>query len=218
MTRQEQRMVRELSGMINRNLKTASKAYGFKVVSKCAYKVLDGFLYEVYISVPPIKCGTAINTEVSVKPCAIDEVFWEVYGLQELARNQPFSFHITAAHAPYAHRMKKFEVSAAPTAEAAAGALEEALRQSDELIQQHHKCCATIADFKAEIMNSESPIDRLNMVLCEVAEKNYQSALLLTERELERDKHALFVRATGHGLKGIYEYIKEFCVENGASS
>lgn len=211
MTRQEQRRVKELRETIDRNLKAVSKPYGFKVVSKCAYRVMDGLLYEVSISAPPIKCGTAISAEVSVKPCAIDDVFWEVYGMQEIAQKQPFSFHINAAHAPYAHTIQKFEVGAGPTAEAAGGALDEAFRQSDAIVKQHHKCCATIADFKAEIAGSESPTDRLNVVLCEIAEQNYQRALLLAEKELEVDKHALFVKATGHGLKGIYEYIKEFC-------
>ncbi|MCM1538148.1 MAG: hypothetical protein NC254_07110 [bacterium] len=108
MTRQEQRTVKELRRIIDQNLKAVSKTYGFKVVSKCAYKVIDGFLYEVYISAPPIKCGTAINVTVSVKPCAIDDAFWELYGMQEIARKKPFSFHITAAHAPYPHTIKKW--------------------------------------------------------------------------------------------------------------
>lgn len=75
MTRQEQRMVKELRETIDRELHAVSKYYGFKVVSKCAYKVIDGFLYEVYISAPPIKRGTAMSAKVSVKPCIIDDVF-----------------------------------------------------------------------------------------------------------------------------------------------
>ncbi len=210
MTRQEQRTVKELRGTINQNLKVISKPYGFKAISECAYKVIDGFLYDVYISAPPIKCGTAISAKVSVKPCAIDDAFWEVYGMQETVQKKPLSFHITAAHAPYSHTIKEIEVCVKSMAEAVA-ALDEALRLADAIIEQHHKCCATIADFKAEIASSENPTDQLNVVLCEIVEENYQSALLLTEKELEIDRHALFVKATDHGLKGIYEYIKEFC-------
>lgn len=210
MTRQEQRMVRELRGTINRDLKAVSKSYGFKVVSECAYKVIDGFLYEVYISAPPIKCGTAISVKISVKPCAIDDIFWNVYDMQEIARKKPLSFHITAAHAPYPHTIKEIEVHVESIAEAGT-ALNEALHLSDAIINQYHRCCATIAGFKAEIADAESPTDRLNMVLCEIVEENYQNALLLAEKELEIDRHALFVKVTDHGLKGIYEYIKEFC-------
>jgi hypothetical protein len=210
MTREEQRMVKELRGIIDRNLKTVSKSYGFKVVSKCAYKVIDGFLYEVGISAYMSECGTAISAEISVRPCAIDDVFWEVYGMQEIARKKPFSFHITAAHVPYSHMLKEIEVCVEQMEGAAEGALDEAFRQSNAIIEQHHKGCTTIADFKAEIEGLANPIDRLNVVLCEIAEKNYQSALSLTEKELKIDRTALFAKVTDHGLKGIYEYIKEY--------
>lgn len=211
MTRQDQRMVRELSKQIDRDLKNVSKACGFKVAAKCAYKVIDGFLYCVYIYAPPIKCGTAINAKVSVKPCAIDDAFWEVYDMQEIARKKPFSFHLTAAHAPYPHTVKEIEICVEPNSGAVGAVLDEVLRRSDTVIKQHHTHCTTIADFKAEIIGAESPADRLNVVLCEIVEKNYQNALLLAVKELETDRHALFVKATDHGLKGIYEYVKEFC-------
>lgn len=215
MTRQEQKMVKELRGIIDRDLKTVSKSYGFKVVSKCAYKMIDGFLYEVDIF--PIKRGTAISANVSVKPCAVDDAFWEVYDMQEIARNKPLSFHITAAHAPYPHTIKAIEVCVESIAEAGV-AIDEAFRLSDDIIKQHHKCCATISDFKAEIVGAESPTARLNVVLCEIVEENYQNALLLAEKELEIDRLALFAKVTDHGLKGIYEYIKEFCDTKGKMS
>ena len=88
--------------MISKNLKVVAREHGFKVVSDCAYKVGD-FLYEVFLSAPPVRCGTAIRAVVSVKPCAIDNVFWDVYEMGEVARKKPFSFHITAAHSPSAH-------------------------------------------------------------------------------------------------------------------
>lgn len=98
MTRQEQKAVKELSAMISKNTKVIAREHGFKVVSDCAYKVLGDFLYEVFLSAPPVRCGTAIRAVVSVKPCVIDNVFWDVYEMGEVARKKPFSFHITAAH------------------------------------------------------------------------------------------------------------------------
>ena len=59
MTRQEQKAVKELSEMISKNLKLVAREHGFKVVSDCAYKVLGDFLYEVFLSAPPIRHGTA---------------------------------------------------------------------------------------------------------------------------------------------------------------
>ncbi len=54
MTRQEQKAVKELSAMISKNLKVVAGEHGFKVVSDCAYKVLGDFLYEVFLSAPPV--------------------------------------------------------------------------------------------------------------------------------------------------------------------
>lgn len=73
MTRQEQKAVKELSEMISKNLKLVAREHGFKVVSDCAYKVLGDFLYEVFLSAPPIRHGTAIRAVVSTKPCVIDK-------------------------------------------------------------------------------------------------------------------------------------------------
>ena len=61
MTRQEQKAVKELSAMISKNTKVIAREHGFKVVSDCAYKVLGDFLYEVFLSAPPVRCGTAIS-------------------------------------------------------------------------------------------------------------------------------------------------------------
>lgn len=169
---------------------------------------------KVHIFVPPVKCGTAMSADVYVKPCIIDDVFWEVYEMQEITRKKPLGFHITAAHVPYSHIIKNFEICVKSMAEAGE-ALDEALRLSDTIIEQHHICCATIADFKAEIAGGENPIERLNMVLCEIAEENYQAALQLAEKELKTDRLALFAKLTDQGLKGIYEYAKEFCENKG---
>lgn len=130
--------------------------------------------------------------------------------MQEIARKKPLGCHITAAHAPYPHTIKEIEVCVESMTEVCK-ALDKALRLSDNMIEQHHRCCAAIADFKAEIAGAESPINRLNVILCEIAERNYQTALMLAKKELEIDRHALFCKVTDHGLKSIYEYVKEFC-------
>lgn len=210
MTRQEQKAVRELSEMISKNLKVIAREHGFKVVSDCAYKVLDDFLYEVLLSAPPVRCGTAIRAVVSVKPCAIDNVFWDVYEMGEVARKKPFSFHITAAHSPSAHIIKEIELSV-PTVDAASLVMNEAFCRFNKIIQEHHSRCNKVSDFKAEILHDPAPSARLNVVLCEIAEGNFCQAVLLAERELENGHYGLFNTVTDDGIKSIYDYVKEFC-------
>ena len=210
MTRQEQKAVKELSEMISKNLKVIAKEHGFKVVSVCAYKVLGDFLYEVFLSAPPVRCGTAISAVVSTKPCAIDNVFWDVYEMGEVARKKPFSFHITAAHSPSAHIIEEMELPV-PTVDAVALVMNEAFCRFNKSIQDHHSRCSTVSDFKAAILHDTAPTTRLNVVLCEIAEGNFRHAELLAEKELENEPYGLFNTVTDGGVKSIYDYVKEFC-------
>ena len=194
MTRQEQKAVKKLSEMISKNLKVIAKEHGFKVVSDCAYKVLGDFLYEVCLSAPPVRHGTAIRAVVSTKPCVIDNVFWDVYEMGEVARKKPFSFHITAAHSPSAHIIKEMELPV-PTVDAATLVMNEAFCRFN----------------KAEILHDTAPTARLNVVLCEIAEGNFRQAMLLVEKELENEPYGLFNTVTDGGIKSIYDYVKEFC-------
>ena len=218
MTRQEQKAVKELSAMISKNIKVIAKEHGFKVVSDCAYKVLGDFLYEVFLSAPPVRRGTAIRAVVSTKPCVIDNVFWDVYEMGEVARKKPFSFHITAAHSPSAHIIEEMELPV-PTVDAATLVMNEAFCQftrSAEIVNQmqgalNHSRCSTVSDFKAEILHDTAPAARLNVVLCEIAEGNFHQAMLLAEKELENEPYGLFNTVTDGGIKSIYDYVKEFC-------
>ena len=212
MTRQEQKAVKELSEMISKNLKVIAKEHGFNVVSDCAYKVLGDFLYEVFLSAPPVRCGTAIRAVVSTKPCVIDNVFWDVYEMGEVAWKKPFSFHITAAHSPSAHIIEEMELPV-PTVDAATLVMNEAFCRFNKSIQDHHSRCSTVSDFKAEILHDTAPTARLNVVLCEIAEGNFRQAMLLAEKELENEPYGLFNTVTDGGIKSIYDYVKEFCQE-----
>ena len=138
MTRQEQKAVKELSEMISKNLKAVAREHGFKVVSDCAYKVLGDFLYEVFLSAPPVRRGTAIRAVVSTKPCVIDNVFWDVYEMGEVARKKPFSFHITAAHSPSAHIIQEMELPV-PTVDAATLVMNEAFCRFNNCFWMSHR-------------------------------------------------------------------------------
>ena len=194
MTRQEQKAVKELSTMLSKNLKVVAGEHGFKVVSDCAYKVLGDFLYEVFLSAPPVRRN----------------VFWDVYEMGEVARKKPFSFHITAAHSPSAHIIKEMELPV-PTVDAATLVMNEAFCRFNKSIQDHHSRCSTVSDFKAEILHDTAPAARLNVVLCEIAEGNFRQAMLLAEKELENEPYGLFNTVTDGGIKSIYDYVKEFC-------
>ena len=147
MTREEQKAVRELKNTIKKMLKPSCKAFNYKTASGWGYKVVNDYIYILYISVPPVSRGKYIRAKVSVKPILIDTIFWEVYEMTEIANGQSFSFHVAAAHAPYPLEIEKFETPVA-TLEDVTLAIEEILRKADDILEQYSKRFLTISSFK----------------------------------------------------------------------
>ena len=87
----------------------------------------------MFLSAPPVRCGTAIRAVVSTKPCAIDNVFGDVYQMGEVARKKPLSFPITAAFSASAHIVKEMELPV-PAEDAASSVINEAFRRLNEAI------------------------------------------------------------------------------------
>ncbi|MCM1468283.1 MAG: hypothetical protein NC086_09055 [Alistipes sp.] len=76
MTREEMRIKRELKKVIEKDfLKPFSKKYGYKIIGGTPYCVRDGWLYMISLS----NTYDYIRMVITVRPLAIDEVFWEVF-------------------------------------------------------------------------------------------------------------------------------------------
>lgn len=212
MTREEQKAVRELKNSIKKMLRPICKSFKYKTASGWAYKVINDYIYILYIDAYPISLGRYISTKISVKPALIDNIFWEVYEMADIAKGQSFSFHIAAAHAPYPLEIEKFETPVA-TLEDVTLAIEEILRKADDILEQYSKRFLTISSFKSEIYNRKDPISRLNTALCNIAEENYQEALSIAQEELDKGGAGLFARIDENGVTDIYSYVKKYCEE-----
>ena len=210
MTRQEQKAVRELREAIKQSLKSAATHHGFKKISDCAYKVIDDFVYDIYPFAPPIKCGTEICVRVGVKPLVLDNIFWEVFQMEEISKKQSFSFHVTAAFVPYSHNILEQRFAIADSKETGT-VLDEIFGLMDQCVLEHHRHCNTVSDFKAEILQKDTSISRMNVVLCEIAEGNFQEAAHLTKKVMEKDGSGIFNKIINGRTMGIYDYVLEFC-------
>lgn len=210
MTRQEQRAVRELRKAIKQNLKATATRHGFKKISDEAYKVIDGFIYDIYPFAPPIKCGTEICVSVCVKPLVLDDIFWKVFQMEEISDKQSFSFHVTAAFASYPHYILRQNFAVGNIEETGA-VLDEIFGLMDQYISEHHKRCNTIADFKAEILQEDTSNSRMDAVLCEIAEGNFQEAARLAKKAMEKDGRGPLNKIINDRIMGIYDYVLEFC-------
>ena len=84
MTHKEQQAVRELKKTVAKTLKSLVKEFGDKLLSGWIYKVVNDYLSLVQIDVYPVSLGKYISTKISVKPLIIDNIFWEVYEMDDL--------------------------------------------------------------------------------------------------------------------------------------
>ena len=98
MTRENQRVVRELRKALNKTCREIGKRRGRKTVSGPQYQVRDGFLYVLNIAPPTFfDRERAVKVNLRCKPLTVDEMYWDVFQMAEEAATQPLSFHAAGA-------------------------------------------------------------------------------------------------------------------------
>lgn len=206
MTREEQRCVRELSKSMEKASRPNSKKYGYKSISGFLYKVVNEYLYELIISVPPVGCGKSIDVQLWCKPLAIDDMFWEVFEMLDEAKKQPFSFHVTGAFTPYCHTLEKWSVNVSADYNVDE-IYKEIIERANEFISNYAEKLVTVNDFKQELLDKKS-VFTLNVLLCELCEGNYRKVLSCLDDEKMNRKSVGFSSVDGGD---IYDYMRRYC-------
>lgn len=207
MTRQQQKKVREVNAVLNREIRSACKRYKYKTVMGFAYKVVNGYLYTLCISVPPVGVGDYLGIRLWCKPLAMDEMFWEVFGMKEIAANQPFSFHRTAAFAPYDLTLEKWD-SPLESIEKMTETLDGIFRKGEKLIDSYVQDFQDIEDYKQCFVKLENNCFPLNVILCDMVQGEYQAALDRINEEIAAGKRGGFASVKGGD---IFSYAKKYC-------
>ena len=83
MTREEQRLIRELKKPLGKTCKEIGKRRGWKTIAGEQYRERDGMLYMLIVSIPPVDCGKMLKMNISCKPLALDEIYWDVFHIAE---------------------------------------------------------------------------------------------------------------------------------------
>ena len=205
MTREEMKIRREMKQIVEKQyLKPVSKRHGYKFVSGFPYIVHDGWLYILYVTT----LLREIHMQIEVKPVVLDEVFWTVFDMKTEAEAKPFSFHVTAAFAPYTLYLEEWTLPL-ETAEQAEAVVDRALTQADAKIGTYCKQIQTLQQFR-EMTLSREHANLLNGMLCDIALEDYASALQAAEAETALH-HSGGFSDLRHG--DIYEYVKRYCKE-----
>lgn len=209
MTHKEQQAVRELKKTVAKTLKSLVKEFGYKLLSGWIYKVVNDYLYLVNIDVYPVSLGKYISTKISVKPLIIDNIFWEVYEMDDLVKITSINPHISASEGPYPLIIKEYNTPAGPTDEVDY-ALIRVFEEADSIINEHNKRFTDISSFKSELEGREDEHSVLGIILCYIAEGNYKEALSITKEEIKKGNLGSFAKYDENGVTGINEYLEKY--------
>ena len=209
MTHKEQQAVRELKKTVAKTLKSLVKEFGYKLLSGWIYKVVNDYLYLVNIDVYPVSLGKYISTKISVKPLIIDNIFWEVYEMDDLVKITSINPHISASEGPYPLIIKEYNTPAGPTDEVDY-ALIRVFEEADSIINEYNKRFTDISSFKSELEGREDEHSVLGIILCDIAEGNYKDALSITKEEIKKGNIGSFAKYDENGVTGINEYLEKY--------
>ena len=209
MTHKEQQAVRELKKTVAKTLKSLVKEFGYKLLSGWIYKVVNDYLYLVNIDVYPASLGKYISTKISVKPLIIDNIFWEVYEMDDLIKITSINPHISASEGPYPLIIKEYNTPAGPTDEVDY-ALIRVFEEADSIINEYNKRFTDISSFKSELEGREDEHSVLGIILCDIAEGNYKDALSITKEEIKKGNIGSFAKYDENGVTGINEYLEKY--------
>ena len=164
MTHKEQQTVRELKKTVAKTLKSLVKEFGYKLLSGWIYKVVNDYLYLVNIDVYPASLGKYISTKISVKPLIIDNIFWEVYEMDDLGTTS-INPHISASEGPYPLMIKEYNTPVGSPDEVNY-ALVRIFEEADSIINEYNKRFTDISSFKSELEGREDEHSVLDIILC----------------------------------------------------
>lgn len=207
MTREEQRVIRELKEPLIQACKEAGKRRGWKTVSGSQYFDRGGILYMLRVSLPPVCGGRAVSAWLSCKPLALDEMFWEVFHMAEEAAKMPFSFHVNGAFTAPVLTLGRWE-EPLPAPEDLECVLETVFSRAETLAAEHP--FPTPAEFRQAVEREPANSHRtLNIILCLLYEREYVQAMEEIGVALAQREDGGFLRM--NGKRGILEDAREWC-------
>lgn len=205
MTREEQRLIRELKKPLGKTCKEIGKRRGWKTIAGEQYRERDGMLYMLIVSIPPVDCGKMLKMNIRCKPPALDEVYWDVFHMAEEAEKQPFSFHVNGAFTAPSLWLPVQKLPL-PGPEALESVVEAIFDRTEELVKEH--TFPDIASYRARL-EADSRSRSLEIILCLLCEEKYPQAMELIEKSLLEGERGGFLRENGR--RSIMEDAREYC-------
>lgn len=206
MTREEQRLLRETEKQLKKTCKELGRRRGWKTIAGTQYQVRGEILYELMVFLRDrAGGGMDLMSWCSCKPLALDDIFWKVFHMEEIAASQPFSFHVRGAFTARSLALdKRREPLPGPEA---LGEMTEALFDRAEALAAENPF-PDLAAFRARLEAEERP-QVLGIILCLLGEGNYSRAMELIEENLARGERGGFSREGGR--RSVLEDARDYC-------
>lgn len=205
MTREEQKLIRELKKPLEKTCKELGKRRGWKTIAGEQYRERDGMLYMLMVSIPPVDCGKMLKMNIRCKPLALDEVYWDVFHMAEEAKKQPFSFHVNGAFTAPCLWLPAQKLPL-PGPEALEAVVEAIFNRTEELVKEN--AFSDIAAYRARL-ETDSRGRTLEIILCLLCEEKYPQAMELIEKSLMKGERGGFLRENGR--RSILEDARDWC-------
>ena len=208
MKQEEWQKLQEKTKALEKVIKVVSKTKGYKSVKKFPYKIIDGFLYTVFIS-PTLTDENVFNPQLCIniqsKPLILDEIFWKVFDMYEIALNQPESFHVKGTFTARGIDIDKFYCDFFEE-ENQEVVVEKILKKATSLIENSRKKVYDIETFETFI--DEKPNQELNKILISIIKKDYSKAENMIDFCIKNENSGGFMK--GDSRKSIIECAKDY--------
>lgn len=205
MTREEQKLMRELEKLLTKTCKETGKRRGWKTISGRQYQVRNGVLYVLSVSFPVFDNGRTLKAHLRCKPLILDELYWDVFHMAEEAKKQPFSFHVQGAFTAPSLWLPVWK-EPLPSPEVLADAVEAVFGRAEALVEEN-----AFPDVTAyrERLEAEPRKQALGIVLCLLCEGKYAQAMEAVEDAQARGDNGGFSRENGR--RSILEDARDWC-------
>lgn len=208
MTREEQRVLREVKKPVDKTCKEIGKRRGWKTFGGEQYQVRGDILYILYISAGQGKKGLCLLVYLRCKSFAVDDLFWKLTGQQDIMAKKPFSFHINGSPATWPLTLEQWSRPLSP--ESVESCVDGAFQEVETFLSEKWTL-STLADLRGAIaeLGSQGINQDTNAILCLICEGNYKQALEKIESALAQGSNGGFV-SVSRG-KNILEDARDYC-------
>lgn len=206
MGREETKKAKEIEKRVIKAIRGLNKSYDTKLISGFLYRQMEAFLVSTIVYVSYIEGNYCICGTLSIKPMALDDLFWEIFEIPE-NKNAPMSLRVNGAFVAPSIQTERIEFPIDPE-----GSMES---HSANFLEQFNERCRQIlgniekhGHYKNYMLNQYGYAgNALHFILIEMALGHHESAFEMIAVERQNNRSSGF----GTSDKDFYDFAIAYC-------